>query len=460
LVIRDHRTSVTTEHSAFLDSGTNNTAEVAAIIFALELYVDYPHLPITIHTDSSYAIGAAGSNSVNANQRLIYYLRHELIAKRNPRPVFRKVAAHLAGGDPNNDRADRLAAAAREARSPVLPTTSALNRLLSNAAAASDSPGPIVPPPVASHDQTQSASGSSSSPSFTSDLSNVVIIPSRCLPNAVQLLPQQRSEQIAPTYLRETISTPSLGPGPTDYNTQLQLRLRSRVLRAKAMVRRGLIREAVQLIERAPLPELTKERIDHLLSLHPRCRHAASPPPARSTAIAAVITGEELKKMIKACDRGKSPGPSNLTAGHLAGLATDPQCLEGLVAIVQDIVNGNLSTSAIDIIASAVSVATDKGGDQVRPLAVPEVLYKVAAMFVIASIEQHMPSLFSTIQLGCGTRSGVEIAIHKTQTALEAQPGGIGSDTVVLSLDFRNAFNERQRHTIARALYSLRRYCL
>ncbi len=130
--------------------------------------------------------------------------------------MFRKVAAHLAGADPTNDRADRLAAAARVARSPVLPTTSALNRLLSNAAS------PIVPTLVASHDQpqSQSASGPSCSPSFTSDLSNVVIIPSRCLPTVVQLLPQQRSEQIAPSCLRETILTTS---SATDYTTQLQL---------------------------------------------------------------------------------------------------------------------------------------------------------------------------------------------------------------------------------------------
>jgi hypothetical protein len=35
-------------------------------------------------------------------------------------------------------------------------------------------------------------------------------------------------------------------------------------------VRRGLIKEAIQLIERAPLPELTAKRIEHLIALHPQ----------------------------------------------------------------------------------------------------------------------------------------------------------------------------------------------
>ena len=226
-------------------------------------------------------------------------------------------------------------------------------------------------------------------------------------------------------------------------------------MRAKALVRRGLIREAIQLIERAPLPELTIERINYLISLHPARRRDIPTPP--SSSIPAVLTGDELKKLIRRCDHGKAPGPSGLTAGHLAGLVLDPQCLAGLVAIIQDIAEGNLSPEATDIITSAVSVATDKSGgnpnsNQVRPLAVPEILYKLAAMFVISSIEQHMSTLFPTIQLGCGIKNGVESALHRTQVALEA--GGHGSDTVVLSLDFRNAFNERQRSTIAKALYA------
>ena len=125
----------------------------------------------------------------------------------------------------------------------------------------------------------------------------------------------------------------------------------------------------------------------------------------------------------------------NLTAAYLRVLASDPDCRRGICAIVRDIVEGELAPAAVDILSAAVSVATDKGGDQVRPLAVPEVLYKVAAMLLLESIDPFTPSLFPKIQLGCGVKGGTEQAIHRTQLALEL--GGPASDIVVLSLDFK-----------------------
>jgi len=95
--------------------------------------------------------------------------------------------------------------------------------------------------------------------------------------------------------------------------------------------------------------------------------------------------------------------------------------MDGLVAIIQDIASGNLSPEATDIITSSVSVATDKTNgsdptsDQVRPLAVPEILYKLAGMFFISSLDQYMSSLFPTIQLGCGRKNALVWSPHCTE---------------------------------------------
>ena len=134
LVVLDHRIQPPTalvEYSAFLDNGTNNTAELAAVIYALELYATEPNLPLTIHTDSQYVIGAAAYDAVNENGHLIHHLR-TMISKRSPCPVFHKVAAHVngRGGDPNNARADKLAGTAQKTHLPLPPLTSELHRLL------------------------------------------------------------------------------------------------------------------------------------------------------------------------------------------------------------------------------------------------------------------------------------------------------------------------------------------
>jgi ribonuclease HI len=443
LVVVDHRlqpvapatAAVGVEHSAFLDQGTSNSAELAAIIYALELFATEPNLPLTIHTDSEYCQGAAALAAVNNNHDLIYHLRF-MIGQRNPRPVIHKVAAHVSGsgGDPINARADELAGIARAAGTSQLPPRSSVLYRLLKLPGYQSIPRIPLPDLLPRLPELVPPSLSSSPPPLHQEQQ-------RSQPHQEE----ERTEQVSASHIQL--------PKPHDPAAQL----RSRVLRAKALVRRGLIREAIQLIERAPLPEITAERIKHLVELHPRRTHPVPSPASLLSAIPPLLTVDELRKLIRQCDKGKSPGPSNLTAGHLQGLSQDPQCMAGLVAIIQDIASGNLSPDAADIITSSVSVATDKtnGSDptshQVRPLAVPEILYKLAGMFLISSLDQYLPTLFPTIQLGCGRKNGVESALHRTQIALEA--GGHGSDTVVLSLDFSNAFNQRQRHTIAQALY-------
>jgi len=120
------------------------------------------------------------------------------------------------------------------------------------------------------------------------------------------------------------------------------------------------------------------------------------------------------------------------------------------VCIVEDICNGDLLPAAVEVVCAARSIGTDKGtgGDEVRPLAVPEVMYKLAGSFCLEAITSHMASFFPRIQYGCGIKGGPEQAVHCAQAALELG----GADTVVLRTDFSNAFNERKRHIIARAL--------
>jgi len=115
----DHRAP----HSAYLGTGTNNSAELGAIIFALELYATEPLIQLRINTDSQYAYGQAGHDDVNIHHRLVHHLRG-LIRKRTPPPIFRKVAAHA--GVKENEEADRLAGEARTRRAPQPPAASFL----------------------------------------------------------------------------------------------------------------------------------------------------------------------------------------------------------------------------------------------------------------------------------------------------------------------------------------------
>ena len=95
------------EISEYLGIGTNNVAELTAIIRALE--VAPRGRTVIVHSDSSYALGLLGKNwKAKANRDLVERMRE--LAKGFPDLRLVKVAGHA--GIPENERADALARAA------------------------------------------------------------------------------------------------------------------------------------------------------------------------------------------------------------------------------------------------------------------------------------------------------------------------------------------------------------
>jgi ribonuclease HI len=92
------------ELSEFLGHGTNNIAELMAIVRALEL--SPKDRTVVIHSDSSYALGLLGKAwKAKANQELVERMRVLGRGFRDLRLV--KVAGHA--GVPENERCDELA---------------------------------------------------------------------------------------------------------------------------------------------------------------------------------------------------------------------------------------------------------------------------------------------------------------------------------------------------------------
>lgn len=92
------------ELSEFLGQGTNNIAELTAVLRALQ-EID-PQRPAQIHTDSQYTIGVVQKGwKAKANKALVAELREELAGRPQTRLVY--VPGHA--GVPLNERADELA---------------------------------------------------------------------------------------------------------------------------------------------------------------------------------------------------------------------------------------------------------------------------------------------------------------------------------------------------------------
>jgi ribonuclease HI len=94
-----------------LGRGTNNIAELTAILRVLELLADQRDRPVVIHSDSEYAIGVLMRGwKAKANQELVQRIRAAL--RRFPACELRKVPAH--SGVPDNELVDGLARRAAE----------------------------------------------------------------------------------------------------------------------------------------------------------------------------------------------------------------------------------------------------------------------------------------------------------------------------------------------------------
>ena len=106
------RGTIVHEISEYLGQGTNNVAELMAILLGLQAVSDRARA-VDVMTDSSYCIGVLTKNwKAKANQELIAELRTEVAKFTDLR--FVKVPGHA--GVPDNERADELAREAILAR--------------------------------------------------------------------------------------------------------------------------------------------------------------------------------------------------------------------------------------------------------------------------------------------------------------------------------------------------------
>ena len=110
----------TREFGRPIGTASNNEAELRAVLEALRA-IRRPTLPVIIHTDSTYVIGAlVGGNKVRANADGIRAIQDEM--RRFTQLRFEKVEAHR--GIPGNEAADRLARLGSQGRTTGDPPAS------------------------------------------------------------------------------------------------------------------------------------------------------------------------------------------------------------------------------------------------------------------------------------------------------------------------------------------------
>ena len=223
------------------------------------------------------------------------------------------------------------------------------------------------------------------------------------------------------------------------------------VARCVALTREGHYRRAIKAINSTPLIDTTDpHKLLMLKSLHPQCDLSLPLVPA-DPPLTMVTADEHLAQAIKRMSNGSAPGSSGWTVEMLVTLTKDQDCLNGLALLLQDIINGNLPDSIKPFLLQSTLIGLDKSnGISIRPIAIGEIFYRIAATLALQTIRDAISDLLKPIQLGVGVSGGCEAIIHNLQHLLEQSDHPVAA----LAVDFKNAFNTISRRTVLESLYA------
>ena len=225
--------------------------------------------------------------------------------------------------------------------------------------------------------------------------------------------------------------------------------------RADYLVQCGLTRKAAQVLHSTTqIADLrTRTAQEAMLRLHPQPLEGTVLPTLPEQSPPAVLEDDAgLSKLLTQSDNGTSAGPSGWGGNMLAILAQSDICRLGIMALLRDIINGELPDDARQLLLASRLVALSKpNSDGYRPIAVGELFYRLAAIVAVRRVSTETAQLLAPHQYGIGVAAGAEKIIHSLQHELTDADKRLA----LLQLDIANAFNSCDRARVLRELYAL-----
>ena len=181
-------------------------------------------------------------------------------------------------------------------------------------------------------------------------------------------------------------------------------------------------------------------------------RHPVSDQPSCSAPKTASLVVDESAVLacLKGFPRGTSPGASGLRAQHLLDAVsghTAPSaelCLNTLTRFMNFLLSGKAPPVLAPWLCGAPLTALLKKNGGVRPIAVGEILRRLASRLCCQFARPYLSDFFLPYgQVGVGIPGGLEAAIHAVRHSLAE----LGNDEslALLKIDMKNAFNECNR---------------
>jgi hypothetical protein len=232
------------------------------------------------------------------------------------------------------------------------------------------------------------------------------------------------------------LDDPSPRPPPVDLDP---------IDRASSLLERGYLGRASRaLIDPTPLAPDSLETLETLRKKHPigpknPFKGKTDPRAGQS------ITLEAISASIASIGVEKAPGLSGWTRPLLDIAISSPDSdVLGALRLLADMIRQGTAPGQ-DLLCASRLVGLAKPDGGVRPIAIGDLLYKVAFKAILKTSFQ--PEMLLPCQLGVSSPGGVEPAIYLLEEALQGP--NKASIASIASLDVSNAFNALGRRSIA-----------
>ncbi len=225
----------------------------------------------------------------------------------------------------------------------------------------------------------------------------------------------------------------------------------ARIARAIDLVEEGKDSQACKTLVSTGLAPDSADTRSALQAKHP----AGTPvPPELASAPASLerFADKDVLAALRAFAKGSSPGPSGLRAQHLLDAVSGPHqaaALQMLTDVANLLAEGRAPQELAQHLAGASLVALTKDDADVRPIAVGEVLRRLTSKCLCAAVKEGAREIFEPVQVGVGCPLGLEAAVHTV--AQYRQRHAASRRKLILTIDFKNAFNTVSRSAFLRA---------
>src|SRR6218665_847706 len=217
----------------------------------------------------------------------------------------------------------------------------------------------------------------------------------------------------------------------------------------------GDFKSAIRLIcseDKQPLdtPE-TLAALKHKHTSAPIDRRTPCDPNSSERFAALQVSTEEIARAISSFPSGSAGGPDGITPQHLKDLVAfgvHDSSSQHLSDLVNLLLKGGLPEAVNEVIYGANLLALSKKDGGIRPIAVGYTWRRLAAKCANSYAVSRLSQLLAPIQLGVGIPGGAEAAVHATRRWVTTMP----EDSVLVKLDFTNAFNTLRRDSLLDAV--------